>query len=111
MTALQKHDIDQLTELSAVPADQKGKLHKQWDFCLNTATPTYNFRWQFQYSAATGTDTEVVTVKMWKNADNPGSYDENFQVPLVKVDGRWKVDVYRMSSKFYPAIPRVDSDF
>lgn len=110
MLALQRRDVDKLTELSNVAPAQKEKLHKQWDFCINTATPTYNFRWQFQYTQSTGPDSEVAMIKMWKSADAPGSYDELFQIPLVKIDGTWKVDVYRMSAKFYPAIPRVNSD-
>ena len=110
LRALQAGNVDRLTELSNVPKGEEAKLRKQWEFCIHAATPYYNFLWRSSFTKKITDEAEVVHIKLFKNADKPGSYDEDFEIPMVKVDGRWKVDIYRLTSKLYPALPRASSD-
>jgi hypothetical protein len=106
MRALQAGDVDRLTELSYVPAGHEAEIRKQWDFCVHKATPYYNFLWNVTFAKQISDDEYVVSLKVIKNATSPSAYDEPFEMPLERVGRGWKVDVYRLSSKFYPGLPR-----
>jgi len=110
MRALQAGDVDKLTELSLVAPGDENKIRKQWEFCIHTATPYYNFLWQVQFAKQITDNEWVVSLKIIKNPQNPSSYDEPFEMTLDRVGRGWKVDVYRLSSKFYPALPRPGRD-
>ena len=107
LTALQKRDIDTLTELSNVPESGKAALRKQWKFNAEVAAPYYNFAWEIQHTKQITSDQAVVAVKVIRNSEDPNAYDEPFELAMVKVDGQWKVDIYRLSRNFYPALPRM----
>ena len=111
MHALQAGDVDRLTELSYVPKEDGQKIRKQWEFCIHTATPYYNFLWHPSFVRQISDDEVVVKMKVVKNAENSSSYDEDYDLCMVKVDNKWKVDVYRLNGKFYPALPKPSSDF
>jgi len=50
-----------------------------------------------------------VSLKIVKNSQSLGAYDEPFEMTLERAGRDWKVDVYRLSTKFYPALPRSGS--
>ena len=110
MRALKAGDVDKLVDLSYVPSEDIPKIRKQWEFCLHVATPYYNFAWRPSYSREISDTEFVVRMKVIKNSEKPTSYDEDFDIPLIKSGGKWKVDVYRLSDKFYPALPREGLD-
>jgi hypothetical protein len=107
LLALQSKDVDRLTELSYVPDGHKEELRKQWEFTTKTATPYYRFAWAVQHSKQISDEQAVVVVRIVKNSDNESSYDEQFELPMVKADGQWRVDVYRLSRTIHPALPRM----
>jgi hypothetical protein len=111
LAALQKQDVDALTELCNVPEGEKAKLRKDWEFTTKSATPYYNFAWSIKYAKRISDNEAAVAVKVIKNADASGSFDENFELPMVKVAGKWKVDIYRLSRNLYPALPRMGKSF
>lgn len=106
LLALQKRDVETLTELSYVPHGDTEAIRKDWDFTVNVANPNYRFVYRVLHVKELGGDEAVATVEMKKDAFSPAAYEENFQLPLVRKQGRWKVDVYNMSRKMYPALPR-----
>ncbi|MCX7799182.1 MAG: hypothetical protein N2109_02445 [Fimbriimonadales bacterium] len=104
--ALQLRDVDTLTELSYVPEGDAGHIRDDWDFTVNVANPNYRFTYRVLHVKELGGSDAVATVEMKKDAFSPAAYEENFQLPLVRKDGKWKVDVYNLSRKMYPALPR-----
>ena len=47
-----------------------------------------------------------VRVGMTRNATDPSGFEENYQIDLVKRDGKWKVRVSGLTRTFYPFLPR-----
>jgi hypothetical protein len=105
MDALTMGDVDRLTALSDLGDTPKEEIHKEWEFATQVAAKHYSFSWSITSSNATG-DTGSVQLSVYRNVASPGSYAENFQLPMRLEDGQWKVDVRNVSSEMYPAIPR-----
>jgi len=106
MSALAKGDVNTLTELSALDGRDKEDLRKQWDFAINKAGKHYLFRWRIMGSKEADENSAAVRMQVIRNAMSSASYEENFQLPMVKEDGRWKVDVGNISRDMFPALPR-----
>jgi hypothetical protein len=104
--ALQQRDVNTLTELSYVPEGDASHIQDDWNFTVNVANPNYRFTYRVLHVKELGGDEAVATVEMKKDAFSPAAYEENFQLPLVRKNGKWKVDVYNISRKMYPALPR-----
>lgn len=111
MDALARHDVDKLTELSYVEdsngvslEDARKQLREQWDFSVNTAGKHYPFKWTTSGSIKS-TETEA-TVIVQINKGGPNGYDEKYELPLEKHDGKWKVIVTAISQTMFPALPR-----
>ena len=106
MVALQHHDVDTLTKMSMMEGLSEEDIRKQWDFTMNTAEKYYQFAYTLAGSTQSSPTTASLKVQMYHDADRPGSYGELTEVPLVKVNGDWKVDVRGLSRDFYNCLPR-----
>lgn len=106
MGALAKGDVDELTKLSYLGTESQEDVRKQWEFACHTAGRYYNFTYQITSSLQADPTSGSVRMQVTKNATDPGSYAEGFQLPLVKVGDEWKVDVKGISREMYPALPR-----
>lgn len=106
MDALARGDVERLTSLSVIPGRSTEEVRKEWDFAVNRAGKFYRFGWQIAGADTTGPDRGYVRLKILRNIENPGSYEENFQLPMRKVDGAWKVAVAEISPEMFPALPR-----
>jgi len=108
MTALTKGDVKTLTELTylddATEKDPAG-IKKQWEFSTDVGK-YYTFIWKITGETASGPDAASVKMTIIKNAASPAAYDEPCDLPMVKVKGRWKVNVRSMWRELYPALPR-----
>lgn len=106
MSALARKDVEALTKLTHLGNRSPEEIRKQWDFTVNTAGKYYNF--QYRVVSATQSDANSASVKLQvvRNSDQQSSFDENFQLPLIKVGEEWKVDVRGISRDFYPGLPR-----
>ena len=106
MTALAKGDVDTLTKMSSLGDEPEDQIRKQWVFACNTAGKHYAFLWRITSSMEQERDKiGSVQMQVTRNAMSPGGYDEGFQLPLIKKDGQWKVDVGSISRQMYPALP------
>lgn len=103
-TALAKADIDKLVDLSYYPED-KAKLRSQWEFATKEAAPHFRFTWRIAGAKEIDSTHASVNVQWTKNLFN-GGYEERYEVPCVKVNGEWKVDVVSIARDMYPALPR-----
>jgi len=106
MGALAKGDVDTLTKMTYLGNKSQEDIRKQWDFACNKAAKYYNFRWKIVAAGQADEKSGSVRMQVVRSADNPSSYEENFQLPLIKVGDEWKVDVKGISREMYPALPR-----
>ncbi len=106
MIALQHHDVDTLTKMSKMDGESEDQIRKQWDFAVNTAEKYYVFTYRIDHAAQSSPTTASVTIQMTKDADKPGSYEDLAQLPMVKDNDQWKVDVRALSRDFYNCIPQ-----
>ncbi len=105
LVAMAKRDVKKVTELSAYEGS-RAELEKQWDYCLNVASLHYRWIYKIRSYRETAPGQAAVAIGFTKNAFDESSYEENFDIPMKKVDGKWKVDVRSMSREMFPALPR-----
>lgn len=105
MVALAKGDVPQLMESSFYDGDREN-LRKQWDFATGVAGTYYRFSWRILNTVNSDSRNASVDMFVWRNATSPMTFEERFQLPMVRVDGQWKVDIKSVSRKLYPALPR-----
>jgi hypothetical protein len=106
MSALATGDVNTLSENSYLGTESKDEIHKQWDYAVNDVAKYYRFTWRITGSMQQSEDSGAVRLSVAKNADGPGAYEENFALPVIKVNGKWLVDVRNISRDMYPALPR-----
>lgn len=106
LSALSSGDIDTLVATSYAGTKTPEEMRKEWEFTINEAAPYYRFIYKIENSREQGSTGGSVAIRFWKNATSSGSYDEQFDIPMVKTDGGWKVDVRGISREMFPALPR-----
>jgi hypothetical protein len=106
MTALQRGDVDTLTKMSYLGNESPEQMRAQWDRSVNKAGKYYIFTYRIVASRPEDANTASVTMQVTRDAMNPSSYEEKFELPLVRVGDDWKVDVKALSRELYPALPR-----
>jgi hypothetical protein len=105
MTALAKGDVDTLTKMTYLGTESQEDIRSQWDFAVNHAGKYYNFFYHVTGAGMADEKSGAVHLSVTRNADQPGSFEENYQLPMVKVGDEWKVDVKSISREMYPALP------
>lgn len=106
MAALGKGDLDTLTNMTFMGNASPEEIRKQWDFTVNTAGRYYNFQYRIVSASQANERTGSVRMQVRRNSTGPSTYEENYQLPLVKVGDQWKVDVRGISRELYPALPQ-----
>jgi hypothetical protein len=106
MAALARGDAKALAQLSHVPGMSKEELEKEWEFTTSVAAKHYTFRYKILGQVEASRNDASVRMQVWRNYAAGGSYEENFPLPMERVDGKWKVLVRGMSRKMYPGLPR-----
>lgn len=106
MTALTKGDVDTLTKMTYLGTESPEQIRKKWDEAVNVAGRYYNFTYKVTAADTADANTGSVRLSIVRNANQPGSYEENFALPMIKVGDEWKVDVRSISHEMYPDIPR-----
>ena len=106
MSALVEGNPDKLTALSYYPDGSKGGLREQWQFSTQVAGKLYVFAWKIKFAKQADENSAGVAMDVIRNAQSQMSYPENYQLPLVKHEGKWLVDVRSISREMYPAMPK-----
>lgn len=104
MTALAKGDTNKLTELTYQGQKSKDQIQKQWEFTVNKAAPYYRFTWQMKDEHLMSDKEATVQLDLYRNL-GPASYPEHFELPMQKVDGKWKVRVESINREMFPFLP------
>jgi hypothetical protein len=105
MTALAKGDVDTLTKLTYAGNESPDDIRKQWDFAENVAGKHYAFLYNITASSRSDENDAAITMDFTKNYGKPGSYNEPVQIPMVRDNGVWKVDVPAVDRTMFPALP------
>lgn len=105
LTALAKGDTKTLTELTYMEGKTPDQIKEAWDQ-TKAVTKYWQFQWKIQDSKDQDADNATVVLAWTKNSSSPSSYEEKYELPLLKRDGKWKVDVRGISREMYPALPR-----
>ena len=105
LTALAKGDTQTVADLSYMEGKTPQQIKTEWDETYELSK-YWRFTYEVQDSNEQDTDNATVPIQWVKKADSSGAYAEKYELPLVKRDGHWKVDVRGISREMYPALPR-----
>jgi hypothetical protein len=106
MDALARGDVNKLAELSSLPKDSPDEVKQKWEFATQVAGKDYSFKWTITSESQASEDSGTVRLQVERNFGSGSSYGENFELPMVKVNGQWKVDVAGISREMYPGLPK-----
>jgi len=106
LVALAKGDVKKLTDLSFMDGDTPEEIEKKWTYTTQVVGPHYRFVWKMVGESVVDPQTASVRLQFVRNALSPSAYEENFALPMVNKDGKWKVDVRAISREMYPGLPR-----
>ena len=106
MTALAKHDVDTLTSLTYLDRRDPAKVKADWEFAVNEAGKHYRFMWVAETAKEADASNGAIQLRVWRNLDQPSTFDEKFQLPMIKENGKWKVLVSGISREMFPGLPR-----
>lgn len=105
LSSLAKSDAKTLTELTYLDGRDPKQIEENWKKSLELAK-YYRFRWKIVSTSMTSDKIASVKIQVIRNSDSPGSYEENYGLPMVKENGRWKVQVSGLSRDMYPFLPK-----
>lgn len=104
MTGLSYADAAKLARVSAIGQDDEATRRAKWQQTLARGKH-YLFVWKMLETVNTGKDRAVAKVLIVRNATLPNAFDEKVEIPLVKKDEGWKVDVAGINREIFPALP------
>ena len=105
MGALARGNYKQLAEMSYFPDKDQKIVEDEWKYATQVGGRHYLFSYEIFGQVEATSKTASVRMKMTRNL-GPSAYEENQSLPLIKVDGKWKVDVRAMSRQIYPFMPQ-----
>ncbi|MBN9501888.1 MAG: hypothetical protein BGO01_09580 [Armatimonadetes bacterium 55-13] len=103
--ALAKGDEKTLAQLSYMDGRSEQEMEAEWKETYENAK-YWRFVWKINDTKEQDANNATVILGWYKNAASPGTYEEKYELPLVKKDGHWKVDVLGISREMYPGLPR-----
>ena len=113
MSALAKGDAKALASRSYLnlsgksgsPSSSLDGMEKAWKECLDGAK-YYRFVYTVGDVQIQPDQSASVRLQINKNPFGMGGYDEHFELPMFKEEGKWKVQVQGISREMYPFLPR-----
>jgi len=105
MEALARGDTAKLTDLTYIRNGDKEAMRKGYDFATHEAGQNYSFLWRVKDEHQADANDASVQLSVIRNARGMASFEENFEIPLVRQDGKWLVDVGGINDLLYPALP------
>ena len=99
-------DSAKLVDVTYVKSGDKAALQKAYEFATQEAGKNYSFLWRIKDEREADANTASVQISVVRNPKRIGSYEENFEIPLIRQNGKWLVDVASISSLLYPALPK-----
>jgi hypothetical protein len=104
MMALATDNEETLTNLSYMGDQPVEQTRKEWAETMKS-TKNFLFAWRVVSDTENGNNA-VVKLKFAKDARSKMAYEDDLEIPLVKIQGKWKVDVRQIQRDMYPNLPR-----
>jgi hypothetical protein len=106
MVALAKKDVRKLVEMSYLP-NPSAPLESQWEDCVNGKARNFMFMWVWEEGTSRPTNDEaVLRLHLIEFRGATQDATDTYELPLIKRDGRWKVDLRGLTRKFFPDLPK-----
>jgi hypothetical protein len=105
MAALAAGDVDTLTEMTYLP-DPESDIKEQWQETFETTAKNYVFGWQFGTTEKDRDDRAVVRVIVTEFRGPETHENDQANIPLIRKDDKWMVDMRSLSRTFFPGLPR-----
>lgn len=105
MIALAKGDTKKLAELSYIQDRSPDELRKEWDETM-AASKHFRFQWNIRNTSQASEDEASVIMDYTKNFGAGGDYSENTQLPMIRKNGKWMVDLRSLNRGVFPFLPR-----
>lgn len=105
MVALTKGDVATLTRMTYLP-DPVAPISEQWEEAFSSKARNYVYGWKFESSQKLNDDEAVVKVLIVEFRGPELHEKDVTNLPLVRKDGEWKVDVRSLTRGFFPGLPR-----
>jgi hypothetical protein len=106
MQALAKGDVDRLTEMSYMPGLERDEIRKRWEYTTQVVGPHYGFIFRLQNHRMTAENEAAVRFEVYRDIYAGTTYAEPFEIPMIRVNDEWLVDVRSINRDFYPGLPR-----
>jgi hypothetical protein len=106
MVALGQGKVDDLTKLSFMDGETPEQISKKWEYTTQVVGKFYRFRWQILAETQPQPDQAAVRLWVWRDAQTQSAYEEHYEIPMVKKEGKWLVDVRGLNRTMYPGLPR-----
>ena len=106
MQGLVDMDEQTLADLSYGEGTSNEQFREKWDYTMHVVAPYFQFSYEVKDETKQGDDRAVVTLLYVRNAGSSGTYEENFQLPMIKTEDGWKVEVYSINRDMFPGLPR-----
>ncbi|HMS54853.1 MAG TPA: hypothetical protein PKA27_05590 [Fimbriimonadaceae bacterium] len=106
MEALKGGDVDTLTKHSYIDGNTPEQVKEKWTFTMTKVAPHFRFVSRMGQAKQLTEDTAVVKVEVIRDVLGAAPYPETYELPMILVDGEWKVDVAQMERKMFPGLPR-----
>ncbi len=106
LVALAEGDVAELTELSSMPGQSKEEIQKAWEYTTGTVGPHYRFTWTITVASEANNKNANVKLQLLRNVGSPQQFEQKLEIPLVRDDRDWKVDVRALNRDLYPGLPR-----
>lgn len=106
MAAMAKLDASTLADLSYVEGEDKGRVLEQWTYMTDVVAKEYTFSYEIKGEKSLSDKSSIVWMMFTKHAGMDGAFEERFELPMIKTDEGWKVDILATSRDFLPGMPR-----
>lgn len=106
MDALARHDVKGVAGVSYMEGRTPDQVEAAWKHTIIDVGEHYVFSWDINSSVESSSDTAAVRMMFVRDAASGSSYPEKFELPMVRKEGHWKVDVYRIDRRLFPGLPR-----
>lgn len=108
MDAMARGDVKTISSLSVLGKDDQPTIEKKWDRALNFVGKHYGFTWMITAESKASETSAAVRMQVERNIQDPSFYEEKFELPMIKVNGKWKVDVGNLDRRIFPGLPQPD---
>jgi hypothetical protein len=106
MTALGNGDVNGLSKLSSMGNLTEDQMREKWQKTINDSK-YYMFTWRITDVTTVSDSTAAIKMQMRRDLKvHLGDDEMPFEIPVVKVNGEWKVPVYQIDREIYPYLPQ-----